>query len=246
MSKISNSFFGGMVAAGLLMAQSAYSQVVFTVEGAGVQSTTVAGATTETFNGLAPGGYGSFVTPIGTFSGGAIVPANLYGGAGGTGNYYAVGSESGTTSETLTFNSAQNYLGMWWSAGDVNNTLKFFNGATLLATFTTATLIGSGYLTSAFYGNPNSDFPDQDPREPFDYLNFTGISGTTFTSVEFDNTLSTGFEMDNLSISASVTTPPGTSFAPESAYTAPLLMFAMVTLFACRRFRLGDCQSRLN
>jgi hypothetical protein len=239
MSKIWNSLFGSLVTVGLVTAPSAYSQVVFTVEGAGVQSTTVAGATTETFDELTPGALGSYVSPVGTFNGGAIVEANQYGGAGGTGNYFAVGAESGTTSATLTFNSAQDYLGLWWSAGDANNTLKFYNGATLLATFTTATLIGSGYLTSAFYGNPNSDFLGRDNLEPFDYLNFTGTHGTTFTSVEFDNTTSTGFELDNVSISASVTTPPGNNFVPESAYTAPLLLFAMATLFACRRYLLG-------
>lgn len=228
----------GCIGGGLLTAQSVFSgPIVFTAESAGVQSTTVPGAITENFNELPTGSISSYVSPIGTFSGGTIVAANKYGGAGGTGNYYAVGSESGTTEATLTFNSPQDYLGMWWSAGDGKNVLKFYSGSTLLATFTTATLISSGYLTSAYYGNPNSAFLGQDGTEPFDYLDFTGIGGQTFTSVEFDNTLTTGFEMDNLSVSSSVTTPPGNNFVPDASNTAWLFLIALTSLMGYRHFR---------
>ncbi len=49
---------------------------------------------------------------------------------------------------TLTFNGPQSYFGMWWSAADVNNTLQFYSGGTLLATYTTASLfsgVGNSY-----------------------------------------------------------------------------------------------------
>jgi hypothetical protein len=226
---------------GLLAAQSLHAQIVFTAENAGVQSTTVAGATTENFNELSPGalpGAGdTYVSSIGTFSGGVVVKANLYGGAGGTGNYYAVGSESGTTSATLTFNSAQDYFGLWWSAGDSENVLKFYDGSTLVGSFNVASIIP--YLTSAYYGNPNSDFLHQDPNEPFDYLDFTAIGGDKITSVVFDNGLGTGFEMDNLSISDSVTKPPGNNIfgIPDAANTALLVLIAAGALIGFRQSR---------
>ena len=235
MKKNINWLFTCCLGGGLLTAQSVISSpIVFTAELAGVQSTTVPGAITENFNGLPTGSISTYVSSIGTFSGGTVVAANEYGGAGGTGNYYAVGTESGTTKATLTFNSPQDYLGMWWSAGDVNNVLKFYSGTTLLATFSTATLIASGYLTAAYYGNPNSAFLNQDGNEPFDYLDFTGIGGQTFTSVEFDNNPYTGFEMDNLSISSTVTTPPGNNFVPDTSSTALLFLIAIATLFGFR------------
>jgi hypothetical protein len=238
------------LAGSLLLAQSLHAQIVFTAENAGVQSTTVAGATTENFNelsaGALPGAGDTYVSSIGTFDGGVVVAANEYGGAGGTGNYYAIGSESGTTSATLTFKSPQDYFGMWWSAGDAENVLKFYDGATLVGTFEVGSIIP--YLTSSYNGNPNSDFLDQDPKEPFDYLDFTAIGGDQITSVEFDNGLGTGFEMDDLSISDTVTTPPGNNpfNTPDTGNTGVMVLIAVATLLGyrlSRRSTSGNCAS---
>ena len=157
---------------------------------------------TETFNGFSTGQYSSLTTSVGTLStSGAleIVAADIYGGAGGTGNYFALGAQSGSSDPvTLTFSGPQSYFGIWWSAADVNNTLTFYSGAPSWLLHTASVFAGLG---SSYYGNPNNG---GDTGEPFAYLNFNGASGTTFTSVVFSNngTTSTGFESDNWSISS--------------------------------------------
>jgi hypothetical protein len=232
------------LAGSLLLTVTAYSQVTFTAENPGIQTTTVAGATIENFESLSPGAVTSYSSSIGTFTGGEIVAANKFGGAGGTGNYFAVGSESGTTSATLTFSSPQDYLGMWWSAGDSGNVLKFYDGTTLLSTFNVGSIIPS--LTSAYYGNPNSAFLGQDLGEPFEYLDFTGVAGQQFTSVEIDNaSTGTGFEVDNLAISDTVTTPPGhpVPTIPDTANTGALFVSAVTALFGFARSRFSGRNS---
>jgi hypothetical protein len=210
---------------GLLLAQPLRANVMFTVENAGVQATTVPDTITETFNSVPMGSVSIYVSPIGTISGGAIVGANIYGGALGIGNFYGDGNQSGTASATLTFNSAQTFFGLWWSAMDSQNVLKFFDGATLVGTFTTADIVPS--LTSAYYGNPNGG---GDSGEPFAYVDFTGTAGTQFTSVEFDNntTTATGFEVDNLSILA--------CNVPDAANTGFMFLIAVTALFGYRQF----------
>src|ERR1700693_2825431 len=100
MKRIPTSMLAPCVAAGLYSAQSLQAHIDFTVEGPRVQATSVAGAITENFDSFSTGHLpASQSTPIGTFSGattaGAIVAANLFGGAGGIGNYYACGNHRG-------------------------------------------------------------------------------------------------------------------------------------------------------
>ena len=219
---------------GLLVAQSLHAGITFTIEGPGVQATTVPGAVTETFDSLSPGPVGVYNSPgIGTFTGGQIVPANLYGGAGGVGNYYAVGAESGTTLGVLTLNTPQDYVGLWWSAGDPENVLQFFDGATLVGTYNVASIVGGG-LGPAYYGNPNNR--SEDPFEPFVYLNFTTTGTTQITSLDFENGLGTGFELDNVSVFGSPITPPGFG-VPDAANASLLLLLAVSSLFSYRPFR---------
>jgi PEP-CTERM motif len=193
-----------MALAGLSMGTRASADPIsLSVEAAGLQTSTVPGVTTETFNEFSTGQYSSLSTAVGTLTtsgSGAIVVADIFGGAGGTGNYFAVGAQSGSADPvTLTFSGPQSYFGLWWSAADANNTLTFLSGTTVLETFTTATAFAG--LGSSYYGNPNNG---GDTGEPFAYMNFNGVGGTTFTSVVFsnNNTTGTGFESDNWSINA--------------------------------------------
>jgi hypothetical protein len=228
---------------GLLLAQSLQAGIVFTIENPGVQATTVPGAVTETFNSLTPGPLTSYISPgIGTFAGGQIVAANQFGGAGGTGNYYAVGSESHSTLGTLTLNSPQDYVGLWWSAGDRENVLQFFDGASLVGTFDVGDIIGSG-LSSSYFGNPNNR--SQDSREPFVYLDFTTTGGTQITSMDFENGLGTGFELDNVSVFGSPITPPGHAI-PDAANTGLLFLIAAGALFGYRQTRRLAVENRAN
>jgi hypothetical protein len=180
------------------------ASIIVTVEAPGVQATTIPGTITEDFNSLTPGPLGVFVSPIGTYSSGAeIVAANAFGGADQT-NYIAVGAQSGTTSYTLTFDDPQSYFGLYWSAGDANNVLEFFDGGTMVGDFNTATALGP--LSSAYLGNPNNG---DDSGEKFAFLNFNSTSPSTdFTSVEFINdSFGTGFESDNQTIPAPTPEP---------------------------------------
>lgn len=71
--------------------------------------------------------------------GGASVAANVSTqtvGGNGVGRY---ASTSGTM--TISFAADQRYLGMWWSAGSVGNSLKFYKDNTHLLTVTTETIM---------------------------------------------------------------------------------------------------------
>ena len=212
----------------------------------GAESTSVAGAATETFDSLSAKTYTSQYSSTalgGTYSASstapfAIVAHDQYGGATDSSspttptNYFAVGSET-TPQETnpvyLTLTKPASYVGFWWSAGDANNRVALYSGSTLYGTFSTADLLkilnngsgtvsalgGSTYNTSAYFGNPNLIAPNNDPSEPFAYVNFV-ITGATINKIAFYNTSTgTGFESDNHSVinSPSTVTIP-TTFVP--------------------------------
>ncbi len=202
------------------------ASIIAYVEAPGVEATSVAGATTVNFDGLTRGIFTSaLVTTIGTYDAGggpayAITGADAYGGAGDKGNYMAIGAQSGSTGPViLTLNTPSNYFGFWWSAGDSQNSVSFYNGAQLLATISTAQLValipndgsktvttvnGSVYHANQYYNNPNGG----DASEPFAYVDFIA-TGLTFNRVAFSNaSLGTGFESDNHSVASNVIAPP--------------------------------------
>jgi hypothetical protein len=215
----------------------AHAGLVMSVEAAGAQISTVAGVTTETFNSFGTGQYSSLQTAVGTLSTSgtlAIVAADIYGGAGGTGNYFAVGAQSGSADPvTLTFKGPESYFGLWWSAADANNSVTFYSGSSALMTYNDASAFSFTTPGDAYYGNPNNG---GDTGEPFAYFNFNGTNGTTFTSVVFSNndTTGTGFESDNFSVGA-VPEPPSLVLAGSS-----LAICALVSWRRRRRARLAS------
>lgn len=189
----------------------AQATIIFTREGAGVQQTSVSGATTETFNSLTAGPLGGYLSPVGTYSAGAaIVSPDQYGGANQT-QYISVGAQSGTTQYTLTFPMLEAYFGFYWSAGDAGNSVTFYQGTTLEGSFNVGDIIAG--LPAAYFGNPNTG---QDTGEPFVYLNFTSSDlGSRFDRVVFSNNgTGSGFETDNHSVFPNIITPLG---VPEPA-----------------------------
>ena len=202
------------------------ASIVAYVEPPTVQSTSVSGVSTEGFDSLGAGIVTSgFSSTIGLYEGSpstpfSIVAADQYGGAGGTGNYFAVGAESNSDAPVaLLLNNQANYFGFWWSAGDPNNSITFAENGVALATFTTANLVnllpnspsgtvtainGSIYNTVNYYGNPNSLL---DTTEAFAYVDVIA-TGLLFNEIIFSNPNSTGFESDNHSVATGVTGPP--------------------------------------
>lgn len=221
---------GGIFAA----SPDAQATLIFTIENPGIQSTTVAGATTETFESV-PLGYITSYNSLavdGIYSSGQVIPADVFGGAGGGGQYDVVGL-GGTTSQFLTFNSPKTYFGMWWSAGDAENVLKFYDGDDVLATYNVGSIIP--YLSSAYYGNPNGNYAGQNLGEPYVYLNFTALDDSFITKIEFINSGFNGYETDNHSVASQrLDTPPGHS-VPDGGTTIAMLSLAFTTLAAARR-----------
>ena len=202
------------------------------VEAAGVQTSHLGGTVIEDFNSVTPGLLASYTSPIGTYSsGGAIMAPDIFGGAN-LSNYVAVGQESGALSYLLTFNGPQTFFGFYWLAMDQANVLTFYNGATVLATYTGNDFIST--LSSDYFGNPNSS---TDPTEKFAYVYFLSDNAlTNFTSIQFSNVNpGTGFESDNHTILAG-----GPTAAPEPS-TLLTMVPALVGMLAVarRRFRRG-------
>lgn len=140
--------------------------------------------------------------------------------------YNLVGSYTGQNSQTLTFDSSKTYFGMWWSAGDPANQLVFYDGATILASYSTADIIP--FLSSAYYGNPNNGL---NPNEPYVYLNFTTTGASRITSIEFNCDLFAGFESDNHSVHDQVIEPPGNTLPTVPATGSTLTMLLMGVCF---------------
>lgn len=195
-----NKFLASAVAVGSLFGASAQAAIVFTFENASVQATSVSGVLTETFDTGVPG------TAIGTYTNATVIAGDVFGGAQGTS--YLTLLNSGSSVTTLDLNSPQKYFGMWWSAGDANDLVSFYDGATLVDSFTVGDIIP--LLTPAYYGNPNGG---AFVNEPYAYLNFTATGTTSITQIQFTqvNGGGGGFETDNHSVTDRSIDPPGNS-----------------------------------
>jgi hypothetical protein len=135
---------------------------------------------------------------VGTFDSLYVKGTDIYGGAVDAGNpngskYSLQGAGTGVLNSTLTLNHDSSYFGMWWSAGDASNTLKFYEGSHLVSTFTTGSLMSA--LSSSYYGNPKDRSMDR--GEPFGFINFFGDPNTKWDKIVLSNNNSSGFESDN-------------------------------------------------
>ena len=166
-----------------------------------------------------------------------VNPADQYGGAGGTGNYDVVFGASNTL--TITNNQTGggvNYFGMWISALDAGNQLQFYNGNTLVYTFTSQNLISAlgscayGHAGNAYCGNPSDYYADS--GELFAYVNFTDTIGT-FNKIVFTQTGGGGFETDSQAVAYNRAIDP--TATPEPAGIAGMGMGLLVLLLARRQ-----------
>ena len=227
-----------LAGAGLALAASAASADTFllTYEAPGVQNSTATFSVSgvETFDSLPTGNDATFTTDFGT--GGAITgtysgpngvqinPADLYGGAGGVGNY-AVAFGSDPYSVSLSYNPTLdpqgiNYFGYWLSALDSGNVVTFYRAGAQVGQLTPSEV--RSVLSSAYYGNPNPNFLGQDSGEPFVFVNFYDTTGT-FDQVSFtENPAVGGYESDNHTVGF-FTSISGRGVPEPAAWTLMLL-----------------------
>lgn len=206
--------------------------VLMYTEAPGIQTTHLGGTVIESFNSLTPGLLGPYLSAVGTYSaGGSVQASDIFGGANMT-SYMAVGPQSGAASYSLTFNGLQSFFGFYSLATDSQNLVQFYNGTTLVASFTGSDLTAG--LSSAYFGNPNTS---TDPLEKFVYVNFLSDNvATNFNRVVFSSTnpTGTGFETDNHTILAG--SSGGEVSTPEPS-TIAMLIPALGGLFAASRCR---------
>jgi hypothetical protein len=146
-------------------------------------TTTVLSADNWNFSGGAPSGV--------TLTGGAIVNGSSSGQYAepfvGSSDYLTVGSTDPVAlTASLSFTTALNHFGVFWGTPDSYNTLNFYDGLNLLASFvpggTLAGLTASGSSTDARY------------------VDFSTDAGTVFDRVEFVSSRA-AFEVDNIAYS---------------------------------------------
>ncbi len=157
------------------------------------------GLKTETFNDLSVGqksfhstaldadfsGSGSAAVFHGSVDGVAAAP--FFGplpGAPDTTNYFSVG---GGGTETITFGSEQNAFGLYWGSVDSYNTISFYDGMKLVASY-------SGANVSPLFSDGN-----QGSFASNGYVQFSGLA--QFNKVVLQSS-SNAFEVDNISSGA--------------------------------------------
>ena len=178
-------------------------------ENPGAVNSTLKNTSVTDFSAWATRGAGAYKdltwSGVGTIDQVYLQKANLYGGAAGTGFYPVqsaapggVGGASAIDETTVTLQKPSSYFGLWWSAGDPYNTMAFYSGNNLVASFSTKSILDA--LPKSYFGNPTTTFKGQDAGEPFAFLNVFGGPGVTWDKVVFDNPGSSGFESDNWTV----------------------------------------------
>jgi len=173
-----------------------------TIEAAG-QNTNTLGFATETFDGKSAGSVGNNGIGTGNFTSaalGATFTASGYAGivigsssvtaapfmgplpgVADTSHYLSIG---GGATETITFDTDKNAFGLYWGSVDSYNTIKFYDGATLVASYTGADI-------SPLLANGN-----QGSFAANGYVEFVGLP--FFDKVVLGSS-SNAFEIDNIS-----------------------------------------------
>lgn len=215
----------GMLVAGVVLGGAAAREALadpFSISylAAGTQAPTGITTNVETFTGKSYNGTsmttnfnGSSIT--GTYTGQlTLASADQYGGAGGTGRYITTAANSGNAVYTLALNSEVNYFGLWFSALDAGNQLSFYDGSTLVFSFSPtqyAGLVGVCPGSSAYCGNPNGT--NVNVGQQYAYLNFYDTVGS-FNMIQFTEVAGNGgFESDNHAVAMLASAPGGTALS---------------------------------
>ncbi len=142
------------------------------------------GALYQDFDGYAPGTYSSLSWGPVTLAADPLVtndpdPTFVL-GTGEVGNHFV--GISGGSSLTFTFAQPTTYIGFLWGTVDDFNTATFYDGDTVVGTFTGTDLLNPPDATSAIYANFFAD-------------------GGAFTSVTLSSS-GNSFEFDNVRVAA--------------------------------------------
>lgn len=195
-------------------AANAATSVVKSFEAPGVQNTTVPFLHTgvETFDGRGTGTK-SFANDFGTggqlvasFQNMPIRKADLWGGAGGVGLYPALFNPQVAT---ISFNRGVDYMGFWLSALSGGHTISVYDGASLVASYTSANIFTGLPNNPAYFGNPTPNFAGQAGHERFAFVNLTAQGGT-FDKIVFSQSGGGGLEFDNFTVGANAVPEPAT------------------------------------
>lgn len=121
----------------------------------------------ETFNSVAKDSSVSGASGLQwQWSGSAtIVNGNLSGKyaapTGDNSNYVSVPNPSSNGSATIALGGLYNYFGLWWSSIDTYNTISFYNGTSLVQSFTGSDIVSNANGSSSLYVN-FLDLPEYD------------------------------------------------------------------------------------
>lgn len=228
--------FSRFLAVALVLVGSNYADagIVMTFEAPGVQTSSAINSSVLDFNSANPGYHyiqDFNLTPTSTvqYVGNQFIEAaSEYGGAGGTGQYLGIQISN---SVTATLQDAQAYFGLWISAGDSGNSIEFYNGSSLIASFTESAI--EALLGSAYFGNPNTPFQGENPTQPYVFVNFYAqTAADMFDSIVLKNgPTATEFESDNHTFSTTLQAP-----VPEpSAFALAALGLATLGGFQLRK-----------
>ena len=218
------------IAAATLPATAQATDFTVTYEAPGVQNSTATFATKgiETFDSRATGtqsfktNFGTNGVISGTYTGVGITPADVYGGAGGTGNYASTFSSTGYTLDLATTDSRGiNYFGFWLSALDTGNQLTFYKNGASVFSFSAAQVASLFANMPAYNGNPNSK-RSGNTGQPYAFLNFYATNGTFDRIVFSESPQVGGYESDNHTVGF-FTGQGGVAAVPEPSTWA--LMF---------------------
>ncbi|MEH2334592.1 Npun_F0296 family exosortase-dependent surface protein [Nostoc sp.] len=172
----------------------------------------VPGVTTVDFESGAPTtGFATYSTPNGIVQG--TVPSQYAEPAGDESKYLTispVGSNviGSTGSVTINFKQALDYFGLYWGSVDTYNSIAFFNGSTLLNTFT-------GDKVPGTRASGNQISPEDNV-----FVNFLAGPGETFDKIVLSST-DIAFESDNHSYRV--------ANVPEPTTTLGLLAFGVMS-----------------
>jgi len=234
-----------LAAASLALATPASAGFLVTYEAAGATQSS-AGFDyfgVETFDGRV--GQSNFTSSFShggvsidlTYTDVVIIPADQYGGAGGS-DYAVAGLDNPTRSYSIDIatsgDTGINYFGYWLSALDPGNSVSFWDDTTKVFEFTPDDVLTLLTGKSAYWGHPVTG---ENANEPYVFLNFFYETGT-FNRVVFTQGPGTaGYESDNHTLGFYNTTG-GTPITPVPEPAAiGLLGIGLLGLATLRRRR---------